>query len=59
MLSPFLFIFYPNEYTNLCRLKECRGIFVDEDHNDINMLLFADDLVLIGDRIGYVQKLET
>ena len=56
MLSPFMFIFYLNELIHMCEIENCRGVFVDEDHS-VNMLLYADDIVLVGDNIGDVQKL--
>ncbi len=54
MLSPFLFIFYLNELVNMC--NDCRGIFIDNEHS-VNMLLYADDIVLFSDSVGGVQKL--
>ena len=57
MLSPFMFIFYLNEIIKLSIKNNCRGIFIDNDHPNIPMLLYADDLVLLGDTIGGVQKL--
>ena len=42
---------------NDCNDQECKGIYVSENHKNVNMLLYADDLVLIGDQIGNVQKL--
>ena len=59
MISPFLFIFYLNEFIKDCKDDECKGVYVDEMYRDVNMLLYADDLVLIGDSIGRVQRLLT
>lgn len=56
MLSPFMFIFYLNELVHMCDLENCRGIFVDQDHA-VNMLLYADDVVLVSDNVGDMQKL--
>ena len=56
-ISPFMFIFYLNELSKQVRLNECKGIFVDEYHPKVNLLLFADDLVLFGDNIGHLQEL--
>ena len=42
----------------MCKASQCEGIYVDELDEDINMLLYADDLVLVGDNIGHdVKKL--
>ena len=49
ILSPFLFVFYLNELIRLC--KELPGIHI-EGAIDISMLLYADDLVVIGDNVG-------
>lgn len=57
LLSPFLFIFYLNELVNMSKEYSCKGIYVDENYKDVNMLLYADDLVLVGDQIRNVQKL--
>ena len=57
MLSPFLFIFYLNEFIKVCKEESCPGIYVNEQYADVNMLLYADDLVFIGDTVGRVQKL--
>ena len=55
MISPFLFIFYLNELVRTC--AELPAIYINEDHKNLNMLLYADDLVIIGDQVGRVQKL--
>ena len=57
MLSPFMFIFYLNELTSITDANNCRGIFVNNNYANVPMLLYADDLVLVGDQIGSVQKL--
>ena len=57
MISPFCFIFYLNELISMCKTNLCQGIYVNEYFKDINMLLYADDIVLIGDKIGHVQRL--
>jgi len=57
MLSPFLFIFYLNELIKQTEVNECKGVFVSESQPNVSMLLYADDLVLLGDNIRHVQKL--
>jgi hypothetical protein len=57
MLSPFLFIFYLNELIKQADTNQCKGIFVNESHQNVSMLLYADDLVLVGDNIRHVQHL--
>ena len=56
MLSPFMFIFYLNEIITMSTSENCRGIYIDAEHS-VNMLLYADDIVFVGDSIGSVQKL--
>ena len=56
MISPFSFIFYLNELIHLIEDNDCQGVYVNEYHANINMLLYADDLVIVGDHIGRVQK---
>ena len=56
-VKSFLFIFYLNELIKLCYDTNCRGVFVNEDHDNVPMLLYADDLVLLGDSIGSIPKL--
>jgi hypothetical protein len=57
MISPFLFVFYLNELIHLAEEEHCQGIYVSEEHPNVNMLLYADDIVIVGDHIGRVQKL--
>ena len=57
MLSPFLFIFYLNEFIEFCKNSSCQGIYVDENAPNILMLLFADDMVECGDTVGKLQSL--
>ncbi len=56
MLSPFLFIFYLNELIQHVDDKNCQGIYLNESHPNVTLLLYADDLVIVGDHIGRVQK---
>ncbi len=57
MLSPLLFILYLNELILLTEDNNCQGIYVNENHPNITMLLYADDLVIVGDHVGRVQKI--
>lgn len=57
MISPFLFIFYLNEFIKQTMLNNCKGIYLDENHPNVTMLLYADDIVLVGDNIGRMQHL--
>ena len=47
MISPFLFIFYLNELVHLMEDNDFQGVYVNEYHVNINMLLYADDLVIV------------
>jgi hypothetical protein len=57
MLSPFLFIFYLNEFVKVTKEQLCEGIYLDENYPNVNMLLYADDVVIVGDHIGRVQNI--
>jgi len=57
MLSPFLFVFYLNELLKMSVSRECKGIYISESHPNITMLLYADDLILLGDHVGRLQIL--
>ena len=57
MISPFLFICYIDELVKQATSNNCKGVFIDENYSDINMLLYADDVVIVGDRIGHIQRL--
>ena len=37
--------------------RNCRGLFTDEVNPNVPMLMYADDIVIVGDRIGDVQKI--
>ena len=41
----------------MCEWVECGGIFVSENVSDIGLLLYADDLVLVNDTVGRLQKM--
>jgi hypothetical protein len=56
MVSPFLFILYLNELVNMCNQSDCEGIFVSENLPNIGLLLYADDLSLLNDTVGRLQK---
>ena len=56
MLSPFLFAMYVNEF-DLLRLEGCRGIQISaEQFPGVNVLMYADDMVLCSDTVGDLQK---
>ena len=55
MLSPLMFIFYINELIKQSEANQCKGIYVDEKHQNVSMLLYADDVVLMADNIGHLQ----
>jgi hypothetical protein len=55
MLSPFLFIVYLNQYITNCD-DNCKGIYVDENFPNLNILLYADDMVHLSDTIGQTQN---
>ena len=59
LLSPFLFTFQLNELIHLTEedslLSRC---LCNEFHQNVTMLkMYADDLIIVGDHIGRVQKL--
>ena len=55
--SPFFFVlFYINELIREC--KDFPGVKINGDI-DINMLLYADDLVIVGDNVGYYSRSST
>ena len=37
--------------------RNCRGVFIDEENPNVPILMYADDIVIVGDRIGDVQKI--
>ena len=57
MISPFLFIFYIDELIKQANCNNCEGIFIDQNHSDVQMLLYADDVIIVGDKIGHIQQL--
>jgi hypothetical protein len=46
-----------NELIYFADEQKCNGIFVNEKHQNVNMLMYADDLVFVGDQVNRVQKL--
>ena len=55
MISPFLFTFYLNELIRMC--ENCPGVYIDDVNSNVNMLLYADDIVIIGDQVNRVNRL--
>ena len=56
MVNPFIFIFYLNELIRMSQEHDCKGIYVNDQYANVSMLLYADDLVIIGDQVNRVQK---
>ena len=55
MLSPFLFALYLNELIEM--LSNERGTKLSDQYPNVNILLYADDLLLCADTVGNLQKL--
>ena len=55
-LSPPLFVLHVYELTHLVEENNYQDIYVDEHNPNVTMLLYVDDLGLIGDQIDRVQK---
>ena len=47
MLNPFLFLFHLYELIHLTEQNACQGVYVNEFHLNVTMLLYADDLSLL------------
>ena len=56
MISPLMFVFYINELIQQSEANQCKGIYVDEKHPNVSMLLYADDVVLLVDNVGHLQQ---
>ena len=54
MLSPFIFAMYVNEFIEMLLRGGCRGIQMSQ--KSVNVLLYADDMVLCADTVGDLQK---
>ena len=57
MLSPFLFILYIGELIDMLDELGCHGIYVNEYAKNIMILLYADDMALIADTVGRLQRM--
>ena len=57
MLSPSLFILYIGELIDMLDEHGCHGIYVNEDAKNIMILLYTDDMALIADTIGRLQRM--
>ena len=58
MLSPFIFAMYLNEFVDVLKRENCRGIQVRGTNvtNEVNVLLYADDMVLCADTVRDLQN---
>ena len=55
MVSPFLFILYIDELISMCNLQQCQGLFLNEIHSNVHMLMYADDIAIFNDTVGRLQ----
>ena len=53
--SPELFIIFINELERMLKLSEFRGIHIWEA-TEVLLLMYADDIVLVGETIIHLQK---
>ena len=51
------FSLYFIKLIHLTEENNCQGVYVNDFHPNATMLMYADDLVIVGDHIGRVQKL--
>ena len=56
ILSPILFVLYLNELIDMFQQDNCQGVYVNNVNCYGNMLLYADDLVILGDPVNRVEK---
>ena len=56
LLSPILFSMFVNEFTKIIETSGLRGIQLYPDLIEIFILLFADDIALIADTVGGLQR---
>jgi hypothetical protein len=57
MMSPIIFTLYLNELIHMIDMRDCQGIYVNETFPNVNMLLYADDIVIVGDQVNRVQRI--
>jgi hypothetical protein len=57
MLSPFLFSIYVGELVTMLDEADCRGVYLNEEVDNIVALLFADDVVAGADSVGRLQRM--
>ena len=57
MLSPFLFILYIGELIDMLDELGCHSIYVNEDAKNIMIFLYADNMALIADTVGRLQRM--
>lgn len=56
MVSPFLFALYIDELVTKCQNMNCPSIYIDNDFPDAHMLMYADDICIVNDTVGRLQK---
>jgi hypothetical protein len=57
LVSPLLFIIYVNTILDMSSETGPNGIFVDDKFDNVSALLYADDLILVSDTVGHLNKL--
>jgi hypothetical protein len=56
MISPFLFILYINELVQMCKDGGCTGLYMNEMYPSVQLLMFADDIIMFNDIVGRLQQ---
>ena len=56
MLSPFLFNMYLDEFCEYLKKENMGGIYLNENVPEVNVLMYADDLVICADTVIKLQR---
>ena len=55
LLSPLLFILFLDRFLDFCNQNGCRGVYIDEQYENVCVLLYADDMSQLADLTGRLQ----
>jgi exonuclease III len=56
MVSPLLFVLFLNELVDMLKVRNCKGIYVNENIDNIISLFYADDIAGMSDTVLRLQQ---
>jgi hypothetical protein len=56
MVNPLLFVLFLNELIEMLKARNCKGVFVNDDAENVISLLYPDDIACMADTVASLQQ---